>query len=131
MTEVDHLARSSHAENDNGRSNQNQPEDPNRARQAAEALFAPKQRAAEPEAVTSPDQTTRKPRILSAAPAKPVQLEPASVAPNPESSDRRGKIPAAHLDRVRTWLKYGMNISQIAELYAMTPEEVQSALKIG
>src|ERR1051325_4435558 len=131
MTEFDHTNRSEQIGSNVDELKRSSPEDTNRARQAAEALFAPKQGGAEPEAVTSPDQTTRKPRILSAAPAKPVQLEPASVAPNPESSDRRGKIPAAHLDRVRTWLKYGMNISQIAELYAMTPEEVQSALKIG
>jgi hypothetical protein len=129
MTEVDHPGRPA----DTGTSNQNHPEDRNRAREAAEALFAPKQRVIEPAAPppsASSDQTIRKPRILSAVPAKPVLLleavsSPRKLAPpsNPE------KIPAAHFARIRTWLKYGMNISQVAQLYGVPIREIESILK--
>jgi len=132
MTEVDHSNPSGRAASDFDRSNRSDQADMNRARQAAEALFAAKRRLAEPAApapVPATDQTTRKPRILSAVPAKPVSLEAVSsrckVAPpsNPE------KIPAAHFARIRTWLKYGMNISQVAQLYEVPIREIESILK--
>jgi hypothetical protein len=132
MTEFDHSGRSGHAASDFDRSNPNYQEDINRARQAAEALFAPKRRVTEPTdplpgAIT--DQSTRKPRILSAVPAKPVAVEPVSTPLKIVSQNRSKKIPAAHFARIRTWLKYGMNISQIAQLYGVSIGEIESILK--
>ena len=77
MTDFNHPDRSGHVASDFDRSDRNHQEDINRARQAAEALFAPKQRVTEPAVVpvASPDQTTRKPRILSAVPAQPTRVE--------------------------------------------------------
>lgn len=107
--------------------------DINRARQAAEALFAPKPPSTKPSAPTAAtaDQTARKPRILSAVQARPTRIEPtevpvASVPPKPSR-----KIPASHRDRnrIRTWLKYGMTIPQIAKVYGLTTGDIERVLQ--
>jgi membrane-bound lytic murein transglycosylase B len=131
MTESDYTDRSGHAGSDSDRSNRSQ-QDISRARQTAEALFAPKQRAKDPPPLApaaSPDQTTRKPRILSAAPAQPVRVEPLEPALQRLSPMKGKKIPAAHFGRLRTWLKYGMTISQVAELYGVPIGEIENILK--
>jgi hypothetical protein len=103
-----------------------------RARQAAEALFAAKPRSIEPPSLTaalSADQPARKPRILSAAQVQPSRDEPyptpvVAVSPKPAR-----KIPASHLGRVRTWLKYGMTRAQVANVYGVTVDEIEASLK--
>jgi hypothetical protein len=132
MTEFHPPDRSGHAASDSDRSNRNHKEDINRARQAAEALFAPKQRITEPAApvpVAATDQTTRKPRILSAVPEKPVPVEPVSPSLKVVSPNKRAKIPVAHFARIRTWLEYGMNITQVAQLYGVPIREIESVFK--
>ena len=133
MTELYHPDRSGHVTSHfNDGSHRNQPDDVNRARQAAEALFAPKQQAKEPAASVpnaATDQATRKPRILSAVPAKPIAAEQVSSPRKDVSRNKPEKIPAAHFSRIRTWLKYGMNISQVAKLYRVPIAEIESILK--
>jgi hypothetical protein len=128
MTELHHPERSGHAASDFDRSNRNHQEDTNRARQAAEALFAPKQQTKELAAPvnTATDQATRKPRILSAVPEKSVPVEPVSSSRKVMSPSKRAKIPVAHFARIRTWLEYGMNITQVAEVYGVTVGEIES-----
>jgi bifunctional non-homologous end joining protein LigD len=120
MTEVHRPDRSGHAASEfNGSNNRNDQEDMNRARHAAEALFAPKQPVSEP-AIPAPvpasEQPVRKPRILSAVPPQPVQVEPIPPLRKSVSRANGRKIPVAHLARIRTWVKYGMNVPQVAEL---------------
>jgi hypothetical protein len=132
MAEFQHGDRSGKAASDPDKSNRNHQEDMNRARQAAEALFAPTQQITEPAApvpVASPDQTTRKPRILSAVPAKPVPIEPVSSSLKAVSPNKRRRIPASHFARILTLLRYGMNIAQVAELYGVPTGEIESILK--
>jgi hypothetical protein len=95
------------------------------ARQAAEALFAPK-----PQPVSSiireaapAGEAARKPRVLAVAAAMP--------APYNESEAPPGKavIPAAHAVRIRAWLKYGMSAAQVAEMYGVAASEVEGVLR--
>ena len=128
MTEYHHFDRAGDAGVAPRRWTDSDHEEINRARQAAEALFAPKPRSIEPPAAStaSPaDQTTRKPRILSAVQVQPtrVQLTEApvvSVRPKPVAN-----IPASHLDRIRTWLRYGMTMAQVADVYRVTIGDIE------
>jgi hypothetical protein len=92
----------------------------NRAREAAEALFRPKRQTAQPAAADPQppaDPAARKPRILtSAAPAEP---EPAMST----------AIPASQFSRIRAWVKYGMTISQVAQLYGVAVGEIERIVK--
>jgi len=134
MTEFHHPDRSVYADSTFGRSNQNHREDINRARQAAEALFAPKRRVVEPVLpvpVASTGQLVRKPRILSAVPVQPTRAEAVKPSVKAVSPKKHEKIPAAHSARIRTWLKYGMTISQIADVYGVTIGEIEGILKLS
>jgi hypothetical protein len=129
MTEFDHADRSGQVGSKFDELKRSPQEDINRARQAAEALFAPKQQTkepADPAAVSATDQPTRKPRILSAVPAKRVPVESVSSSLKLVTPSKRKKIPAAHFARIRTWLKYGMTISQVADTYEVPIEEIES-----
>jgi len=104
----------------------------NRARQAAEALFAPKPRIIEPAAPTAvppADQTARKPRILSAVQVRPIPAEPTRVPAIPVPPKSSQKIPPSHFARIRTWLKYGMTMTQVAEVYRVTIGDIERILQ--
>ncbi len=96
-----------------------------RARQAAEALFTPKQRAAEPSASGS-DPPARKPRVLETAPAAPVRHEAVAASPEPRI---KSAIPAAQFARIRAWVKYGMTVAQVAQLYGVAADEIERILR--
>ena len=38
-------------------------------------------------------------------------------------------IPASKFARIRTWVKYGMAVSQVAQVYGVTVEEIQRILR--
>ena len=106
-------------------------EDINRARQAAEALFAPKlpvTESAAPVAITPTEQPTPKPRILSAGPAQPTRVDPIAAPVKDIFPKKREQVTAAHSALIRTWLKYGMTISQVAEVYGVTVGEIESIM---
>jgi len=132
MTELHHSDRSGYAGSTFGRSNRNHREDINGARLAAEALFAPKPRLAkpaEPAPTASTGQTARKPRILSAVPARRTHAEAAAPSVKVVSPKKPEKIPAAHFARIRTLLKYGMTVPQVAEVYEATIDEIERMLQ--
>ena len=85
------------------------------ARQAAEALFAPKRQLTERPAPSS-DEPVRKPRVLSASPTaeqprqEPLVLRQPSAAATPE-------IPKSQFARIRALQRYGMSARQLAEVY--------------
>jgi len=92
------------------------------ARQAAEALFTPKPQPVEPsisDPVPSAEQPARKPRVLSISPPPPVRDEEVAAPINPEPRTTRD-IPRSHHARIRTWVKYGLTIPQVAEVYGVT-----------
>jgi hypothetical protein len=80
------------------------------ARQAAEALFAPKPQRVEPsirETAPAGEAPVRKPRVLAVAAATPVPHD-APEAPTRAEPPRKPVIPAAHVARIRAWLKYDL-----------------------
>jgi hypothetical protein len=103
----------------------------NRARQTAEALFAPKQHLAEPSVLDSlppADQPARKPRVLAIVPTAPVRHEvvEAPVSPKPRTMP---KIPRSEFARIRAWTKYGMTVPQVAELYGAAVDDIERIIR--
>ena len=84
------------------------------ARQAAEALFAPT------------PSITEQPLDLPAPGAVPVEAADAATHRPPLP---RGSIPAADVGRIRTWVKYGMAIPQVAALYDVEADEITRILR--
>ena len=100
------------------------------ARQAAEALFTSKPPVSAPSvADTAPaDQSVRKPRVLSiisTAPARHVELE-TPVNPEPHTTP---EIPASDFARIRSWVKYGMTVPQVAKVYGVVAGEIERILR--
>ena len=122
MTDYHHSDRSDYAGSTfGGRAEYNRAEI-NKARRATEALFAGKPRITEPSApaaISSAEQTARKPRILSAVQVRTTRDDPtkSAVVSGPPTLSK--EIPASHLGRIRTWLKYGMSIPQVAKVYGV------------
>jgi len=102
-----------------------------RARQTAEALFAPKQQVAEPTVSGSlppADPPVRKPRVLgiaSLAPTRREAVEPAVSAELPIMP----KVPASQFARIRSWVKYGMTPAQVAEVYGVSVGDVERVIR--
>jgi hypothetical protein len=99
-----------------------------RARQAAEALFTVKP-VIEPSiaSVAPADQSVRKPRVLQAmVPDRRNELGNAAVAAEPRATHA---IPRADVARIRIWVKYGMTTREVAQVYRITVDEVERALR--
>src|SRR5262249_9362481 len=91
----------------------------NIARQAAEALFVSKPPVTRPGGsvlTSSVDEGARKPRILPALGVQPMRVKEPQSPSNRESRRPAQQIPARHMTRVRTWLKYGMTVRQAAKV---------------
>ena len=93
------------------------------ARRAAEALFAPKK---EPPPREPERAVAHKPRVLAAQP--PARSDAASTAVSPAQETRRA-IPKSQVDRIRTWLRYGMTVSQAADACGVPVSELKDALR--
>jgi hypothetical protein len=97
-----------------------------RARQAAEALFAPKPRAAETSA--APAAGKRAPATLLPAPA-PAARRPDDTSAIRDEPQPRRRIPSAHATRIRLWLRYGMSKAQVAAVYGVEIGEIERILR--
>jgi len=111
------------------------------AREAAEALFKPKARnmpVGAPIAETvsprsQPEQhAPRKPRILSATTAAAAPVDEAEPSPSTSSRPRRAaprrkarRIPTSAYGRVRALVTYGMTIDDVADLYDVSASEIE------
>jgi hypothetical protein len=100
------------------------------ARAAAEALFSPKKNVNESApagTVTSSEQTIRRPRVL------PVQ-RPGSVpaqtmkSPSVLLETEAASISPSHVRQIKTWLKYGMTVPQVAQMYGVAISVIQRLL---
>jgi hypothetical protein len=100
------------------------------AREAAEALFRPKPRDAEPPRpdATPQDHAARHPRVLSALTASPATdaMTETSATPQPEVP---AAIPASEFTRIRAWVAYGLTVREVAEMYGVSIEDVQRILR--
>jgi hypothetical protein len=101
-----------------------------RARQTAEALFAPKLQVAEPTVLgTLPpgDPPARKPRVLgiSSPAARREAVEP------PVSAELRiaPEVPASQFARIRSWVKYGMTPAQVAKVYGVSAGDIERIIR--
>ncbi len=101
-----------------------------RARQAAEALFTPRRQVAEPSASGSlpADRSVRQPRVLGIRAPAPVRLDEvkASVAPKPEMTP---EIPRSKFARIRSLIKYGMTVPQVAKVYGVAVDDIERILR--
>jgi membrane-bound lytic murein transglycosylase B len=109
------------------------------AREAAEALFAPRRQVASSgttsiRAEAPPAGTpagSRKPRFLSAAPAaavpaRPAEAPPAATPRRAISDDQKERaIPKSAYGRLRTLVTYGMTIEEVADLYGVPARMVE------
>lgn len=106
-----------------------------RAREAAEALFKPKPPASPPPAAepTPPGEpAVRRPRILGISPPAVAERAATPIAPaKPAPRSTPQTIPAKHLSRIRTWLKYGMTLPQVADIYGVAIGDIELALQKG
>jgi hypothetical protein len=99
-----------------------------RARQTAEALFTSKPSvgtAIAPPAVA--DQSARKPRVLRVIPPQaPARYDvpDAPAAPTPPPVE----IPPSQIARIRTWVKYGMKVAQVAQVYGVPVDDIERLL---
>jgi hypothetical protein len=100
-----------------------------RARQAAEALFTSKQDIAEqPVPSAAPEPQLRKPRVLPILASVPIRQEVADASVSPESHTTP-EIPIKKPAHLWTLVKYGMSISQVAELYGVPVKTVRAMLR--
>jgi hypothetical protein len=102
-----------------------------RARQAAEALFTPKQRVPD-QSVLNPqgpaDGLPRKPRVLPISSAASIRQEEVEVPVSSEQPMTPG-IPPSQFVRIRSWVKYGMTVSQVAEVYGVPIGAIERILR--
>ena len=110
-----------------------------KAREAAEALFKPRQPVVSPDApiaTNAPSAAehapTRAPRILAALRPVSERNEPtaqsAAAQPKPKraaTTRRVKKIPTSHHARIRTLATYGMTLEQLAELYGVPVSDIE------
>jgi hypothetical protein len=99
-----------------------------RARSAAEALFTPKPEITEqPVSESSQAPRPRKPRVLPILPA-PIRQTTADAPVSPQQP-AAPEIPVQKRARVRTLVKYGMSVSQVADLYRVPVETIERILR--
>jgi len=101
-----------------------------RARQAAEALFTSKRPVTKPAVTESapPSPTERKPRVLQiiARPVKSDEEVKAAITAEPQPTP---KIPRSQFSRIRSWVKYGMTVRQVAEHYGAEMDEIRRIIR--
>jgi hypothetical protein len=103
-----------------------------RARQAAEALFTVKPPVSVPSvADAAADQSSRKPRVLRVTSPPPTGVEEpkASVSLEPLEPASTPSISPAHFARIRTWMRYGMTIAEVAAVYGLAVDELARILR--
>ncbi len=101
-----------------------------KARQAAEALFtsqSPVSGSSDPNSLPA-DQSVRKPRVLAIAPIASGRRDDfeTPVIPAPQATR---EIARSQFARVRTLVKYGMTVAQVAEVYGSAVGEIERILR--
>jgi DNA invertase Pin-like site-specific DNA recombinase len=97
-------------------------------RQAAEALFTPKPEVTEQPSDPSQPPKGRKPRVLPILPPAPIRHETVD-APATSEPVTAPDIPEQKWARVRTLVKYGMSVSQVADVYRVSVKTIERILQ--
>ena len=99
------------------------------ARRAAEALFTPKPEL-DVQPVPDPAQSIKahKPRVLPVLPPTPIRQETVNASATSEPATV-AEIPAKKSARLRTLVKYGMTVSQVAEVCQVPIETIERMLR--
>jgi hypothetical protein len=101
------------------------------ARQAAEALFAPRRPLPEQSirAASAPaGEPVRKPRVLSVSSTAPHPRQERLAASTGPTERTTPKIPKAQFARIRAWRRYGMTAQQVADVYGVAVSEIERIL---
>ena len=101
-----------------------------KARQAAEALFTSQAPVSGPSDPDSPpaDQSARKPRVLAIEPVPSVRRDEVETPVIPELQATR-EIARSQFAHIRTLIKYGMTVAQVAEVYGAAVSEIEHILR--
>jgi hypothetical protein len=103
------------------------------ARRAAEALFTEKRLITEQHGAEGPlpaNQLARKPRVLRSSVPPAVRHEEIGP-PASHAMEVPRAIPTSQVARIRTWVKYGMTVPQVAQLYGVAVGEIEPILRKG
>lgn len=99
-----------------------------RARQTAEALFSSNRPVAKPAVTESTPSTVRKPRVLQII-TEPAKSDEAVTAPVTPEVQQGPRIPRSHFARIRSLVKYGMTVRQVAEHYGAEIDEIRRIIR--
>lgn len=102
------------------------------ARQAADALFAPKRPVSGPgvnATSTATDEHPRKPRILRAVEAPPAPVIQPTPSKQRELAGARQQISASRLAQIQVWMEYGMTVRQVAQVYGVRARDINRILE--
>jgi hypothetical protein len=99
-----------------------------RAREAAEALFASKPSADPPSVAEPTGAAIRKPRVLQVIAPAPAGQDDMPGTPPVASGPPAREIPRSEFARIRTWVKYGMTVPQVAKLFGADVGEIRRIL---
>jgi len=98
-----------------------------RARQAAEALFTAKPPVSVPSVEdAAADQSSRKPRVLRVTSPPPTRVAEVKASLELASTP---SISPAHFARIRTWMRYGMTMAEVAAVYGLAVDELTRILR--
>jgi hypothetical protein len=102
-----------------------------RAREAAEALFASKPPSADPPSAAAEPAAAaiRKPRVLQVIAPAPAGQDDVPHTPPVASAPPAREIPRSEFARIRTWVKYGMTVPQVAKLFGAEIDEIRRILQ--
>lgn len=107
------------------------------ARSAAEALFKPRKRLTETAAAAAApsEQVIREPRVLSVLKSGTAFEQKA----NPITVEKEAKLSledakpsptvVSNVEKIRTWLKYGMTLPQVSEVCGIEINEIKRLLE--
>ena len=81
------------------------------------------------DALVPADQSRRRPRVLETLSTAPFLREPAVETPVGSEQQTAPEISASQFRRVQTWVKYGMTVAQIAQIYGVAVGEIEQILR--
>jgi hypothetical protein len=103
------------------------------ARQAAEALFAPKRQLPARSSREMPPGADpgRRPRVLLASSTILDPTPKRLAAPIIPVEQVTPRIPKSQFSRIRAWRRYGMTARQVAKVYKVSVEEIERIVSVG